>query len=234
MSYPDIPDAWLHPPSIKAAAEIQRELAARVVTQDAFDADVRRLAGADISHNPRDPSKIVHALLVTLDWPSLAVTGNAGVSIVADFPYISGYLGFREGPSLVAAYAQLADDPPDLIFVDGHGISHPRGLGIASHLGVLLDRPTIGVAKTILVGEPAGALGPEPGDHVPLVWKGRTIGAVLRTKRKCKPLFVSTGHRVSLSSAIEWVLRTTRGYRLPEPTRQAHLAANVRRRAASA
>jgi len=209
--------------------ELQRELARRVVTEDALG-EVRRVAGADTSHAAHDSDAVIHGAVVVLDWPGLAVIDSSVASRRPQLPYIPGLLGFRECPALVSAFESL-DVPADLIFVDGHGISHPRGLGVASHLGVLLDRPTIGVAKTILVGQPAGPVGPEPGDQAPLVWKGRQIGVALRTKRRCNPMFVSVGHRISLPTAVEWVMRSVRGYRLPEPTRQAHLAANVARRA---
>lgn len=221
---------WLHPPSLAAATDIQRQLAARVTFEDAFGT-VARLGGADISHNPRDPDALVYAAIVTLDPAGFAPTDRAGSVQRAGFPYVPGFLGFREAPALIEAYRRLAS-PPDLLFVDGHGFSHPRGLGIACHVGVLLDRPTIGVAKSILVGKPAGELGPEPGDRVPLVWRGRTIGMVVRTKRRTNPVYVSVGHRISLDTAVEWVMRAARGYRLPEPTRQAHLAANALRRGA--
>lgn len=225
-----IPREWLHPASLQEATAVQRLLAGRVVTEDAFS-PIRRVGGADISCNARDPGGMVHAALVTLDLPGLAVAATAAASGPSDFPYIPGFLAFRETPFLVEAFRRM-ESPPDLIFVDGHGISHPRGLGIASHFGVLIDRPTVGVAKSILIGRPEGELGPEPGDSVPLVWKGRQVGAVLRTRRNVKPVFVSVGHRISLASALEWVMRTARGYRLPEPTRQAHLAANVLRKGA--
>ena len=110
--------------------------------------------------------------------------------------------------------------------VDGHGISHPRRLGIASHIGVLLNIPTIGVAKSVLVGHPAGPLGEAKGDCVPLIWKGEQIGTFLRTKKCCHPVIISAGHRISLGTAVEIVLEYATRYRLPEPTRQAHLAAN--------
>lgn len=226
---PQIPPEWLEPPSLQAAKAIQNEMAGRVIREDAFG-PVQRLGGADISHNPRDPAAPIYAALVTLDPADLGVIDRAGTVQQARLPYVPGYLAFREVPSLVAVVRTLTT-VPDLIFVDGHGISHPRGLGIASHLGVVLDRPTIGVAKSILIGRPAGELGPEPGDRVPLEWRGRTVGMVLRTKRRANPLYISTGHRISLESAVDWVLRAGRGYRLPEPTRQAHLAANALRTA---
>jgi len=228
MDTPAAPHDWLYPPSLSAAAEVQRELARRVVREDALGT-VNTLAGVDTSMKWRDMNGPIHAAIVLLDWPSLVLRASAALSAPSPIPYVPGFLGFRECPSLVGAYQQLPA-APDLIFVDGHGISHPRGLGIASHLGVLLDRPSIGVAKSILVGEPAGPLGEEPGDRTPLVWKGETIAMVLRTRRRARPLYISTGHRVSLETAVEWVMQTTRGYRLPEPTRFAHEAANAHRR----
>lgn len=223
-----VPHDWLYPASLSAAAEIQREMARRVVREDALG-PVSTLAGVDTSMKWRDSTGPIHAAIVQLDWPSLSLHASAALSAPSPIPYVPGYLGFRECPSLVGAYEQLPAEP-DIIFVDGHGISHPRGLGIASHLGVLLDRPTIGVAKSILIGEPAGPLGDEPGDRTPLVWKGDTIAMALRTRRRARPLYISTGHRVSLETAVEWVLQATRGYRLPEPTRLAHEAANAHRR----
>lgn len=225
------PREWLYPPTLSDAARVQRDLALRVRFEDDFG-DVRRVAGADMSNNPRDPTDtIIHAVVVSLDGSTLAPVEAGEASIEAPMPYVPGFLGFREAPALVAAFARLAV-APGLIMVDGHGISHPRGLGIASHLGVLLDVPTIGVAKSILVGRPERELGSLAGDHVPLVWRGRTLGAVLRTRARVQPVYVSTGHRVSLASAIEWVLRCQTKYRLPEPTRRAHEAANALRRAA--
>ncbi len=227
-----IPPDWLFPPTLAVAAEVQRELAARVVAEDDLG-PVEVIGGTDISCKGRDPTAPVHAAIVGLDPLSLKVGEVEGASMVPPFPYVPGYLGFREAPALVEAFARLKRKP-DLLFVDGQGLSHPRGFGIACQLGVLLDVPAIGVAKSILIGRPAGELGPNPGDRTPLVWRGRTVGMALRTKLRTNPLFISAGHRVSLETAVEWVLRTGRGYRLPEPTRQAHLAANVIRREAEA
>lgn len=228
MQNSPFPHDWLYPASLSAAAEIQREMAQRVVREDALG-PVSTVAGVDTSMKWRDSTGPIHAAIVQLDWPALTLRASAAVSAPSPIPYVPGFLGFRECPSLVGAYQQLPT-VPDIIFVDGHGISHPRGLGIASHLGVLLDRPTIGVAKSILVGEPLAPLGEEPGDRTPLVWKGETIAMVLRTRRRANPLYISTGHRISLETAVEWVMRTARGYRLPEPTRLAHEAANAHRR----
>lgn len=225
-----IPDDWLCPPSLEVAARVQRELAARVVAEDDLG-PVEVIGGTDISCRPRDPKAFVHAAIVALGADDLAVREVAGASMLPPFPYVSGFLGFREAPSLVAAFADL-QRKPDLLFVDGQGLSHPRGFGIACQLGVLLDLPTIGVAKSVLIGRPDGPLGPDAGDRVPMVWKGRTVGMAVRTKPRSNPLFISVGHRIALGTAVEQVLRAARGYRLPEPTRQAHLAANELRRAA--
>jgi deoxyribonuclease V len=223
-----IPRDWLHPVSLREAAAVQRQLAGRISTEDRLG-PVETVAGVDVSQKWRDPEGMIFAAIVLLDAATLRVVGAAHAARRSAFPYVPGFLGFREVPCLLDAFARLPA-MPDLVFVDGHGISHPRRLGIATHLGVLLDRPTVGVAKSILVGRPAGELPLEPGSRVPLEWRGDEIGLVLRTKRRVNPVYVSTGHRVSLPTAAEWVMRTVKGYRLPEPTRQAHLSANEFRR----
>ena len=225
-----IPPEWLFPDTLKQATGIQRELAARVIAEDDFG-DVAVVGGTDISCGWRNSKAPIHGVVVTMSWPGLVAGPTGESSMLPRFPYVSGYLGFRESPSLVEAFSALAR-APDLLFVDGQGLSHPRGFGIACQVGVLLDVPAIGVAKSILVGEPAGELGPAAGDRVPMQWKGRVVGMAVRTKARCKPLYVSVGHRISLESAVDHVLRATRGYRHPEPTRRAHAAANELRRRA--
>ncbi|APT55903.1 endonuclease V [Roseomonas gilardii] len=224
----DIPEDWLRPPDLVRARQVQREMAARVVREDAFG-PVHRLGGADTSLDRFDPAQRIFAALVTLDpdGSGAGVESQAAV-LRAPMPYVPGFLGFREVPVLVEAWRHL-ERKPDLVMVDGHGASHPRGLGVACHLGVVLDVPTIGVAKSRLFGHPDGELGPEPGDRVNLVHEGQVLAVVLRTRRRSNPVYVSVGHRISLASAVEWVLRGLRGYRLPEATRQAHLAANAAR-----
>lgn len=217
---------WLYPSSIQEATSIQKEMAERVSTEDQFGS-IRLIGGMDVSNSRFDPKKMVYASSVVLEDYKLITSQSIGEH--QPFPYITGYLGFREAPSLVETFNRL-EQIPDLIMVDGHGIAHPRGLGIASHIGVLLDRPTIGVAKSVLVGEPAGHLGKRAGSTTPLVWKGNTIGMFVRTKANCNPLIISVGHKVSLETAVELVLCSCKGYRLPEPTRQAHLAANAFRK----
>lgn len=223
-----IPHHWLFPLSIEEAKKTQQLIAEQVCVEDKFQS-MDWIGGMDISNNLFDPSELVYASAVRLDFHTLKVSESAAVTAKQTFPYIPGFLGFREAPSLVQAFQQLKIKP-DILMVDGHGISHPRGLGIASHLGVLLDLPTIGIAKSILVGKPLEILGEDPGSTVPLIWKGKAIGILLRSKKKCNPLIISIGHRISLESALELVKKCLSGYRLPEPTRQAHLAANEHRK----
>ncbi|MBS0629283.1 MAG: deoxyribonuclease V [Verrucomicrobia bacterium] len=204
--------------SIHEAKELQTAKAAKVILGDDFGTP-RFIGGMDVSCNLYDPTKMIYAAVVVLDL-EMNVVEKASVAIKQTFPYVPGLLAFREAPALVAAFHQLKIKP-DLILVDGHGISHPRGLGVASHIGVLLDIPTIGVAKSILVGEIEGNC---------LVWKDETIATVYQSKPKTNPLYISTGHRISLPSAINWVQLCMKKYRLPEPTRQAHIAANECRR----
>lgn len=222
-----IPPEWLDPPDPAAARRAQTALAERVAREDALG-EVRLLGGVDVSNNRFDPEQRVFAAVVALSVPGLRVVETAGATARAAMPYIPGLLGFREIPALLAAWDKLRDKP-DLLLVDGHGVAHPRRLGIAAHLGVVLDVPAVGVAKSVLVGEADPPLPDEAGAETPLVWRGERIGTALRTRRRANPLFVSIGHRVSLETAVSWVRRATGGYRLPEPTRQAHLAANALR-----
>jgi deoxyribonuclease V len=224
----DIPHAWLLPDSIEDAKEAQRIMAGRVILEDTLSS-WQAIGGMDVSNNLYDPKQMIYASSVVLSYPSLEINEQAAVAQKQSFPYIPGLLGFREAPALIEAYQKL-QKKPDVVMVDGHGMSHPRGLGIASHIGVILDIPTIGVAKSILVGRPATVLGPDAGAQVPLIWKGQTLGILLRTKARSNPLIISVGHKISLSTAVELVKSCLRGYRLPEVTRQAHLAANACRK----
>lgn len=225
MSLPNIPHEWLFPVSLSEAAEVQRILSKRILVEDQFE-KITHVAGMDVSNNLFDPTQRIYASAVVLE-PKLKQVVDKGVaSIQQKFPYIPGFLGFREAPALISAYQKL-NITPSLIMVDGHGISHPRGLGIASHIGALLDCPTVGVAKTILIGEPKGNLGEAVGSTVPLLWHNKQIAVVLRTKVRCKPLIISPGHKISFETAVKLVMAWLTKYRLPEPTRQAHLAANV-------
>jgi len=210
----------------------QADLAARVVREDALG-PVRRIAGVDVSASRFDPGQMVHAAVVVLDWPSLAVVARVSASLPPALPYITGLLAFREIPAILAALAQL-DAPPDLLMVDGQGLAHPRRCGIACHLGVMTGLPSIGVAKSRLVGTPLAPLGPEAGACVLVEDRGEVVGALLRSRARANPLHISLGHRVSLETAVGWVGATLRGRRLPEPTRAAHDWAGAARRAAMA
>jgi deoxyribonuclease V len=183
---------------------------------------VNTIAGADISFNRF--SETVYAGIVVLSLPDLRIIESAGVRSVAKFPYVPGLLSFREAPSLLEVWESLKTKP-DVLMLDGQGIAHPRRFGIACHMGVLLDWPTIGCAKSILVGR-YGELELEAGSQSPLVDKGEQVGVALRTKKKVAPVYVSPGHLTDLDSAVDLVLRSTTKYRLPEPTRQAHLLVN--------
>lgn len=216
------------PDTPKEAIQLQKVMAENVITSDSFE-PINTIAGVDVSNSRFDPLKMLFAAGVLFSYPELEIVETLSKSDKQKFPYIPGLLGFREAPLLVEICNKFKKCP-DLILVDGQGISHPRGLGIASHLGVLLDIPTIGVAKSVLVGEPEGTLGDAVGSTIPLVWKGKVLGAFLRTKKRCAPLIISSGHKISLETAIQIVLNCTRGYRLPETTRHAHLAANECRR----
>nr|WP_314427698.1 deoxyribonuclease V [uncultured Erwinia sp.] len=211
---------------IAALREEQRTRAAEVVLQDDFDVMPPRLiGGADVGFE--QGGEVTRAALVILEYPSLRLIEHQVARIATTMPYIPGFLSFRETPALQAAWQQLSHRP-DLLLVDGHGIAHPRRLGVASHFGLLVDVPTIGVAKKRLCGAftPPDA---EPGSHQPLMDKDRQLGWVLRSKARCNPLFISTGHRVSQATALQWVENCLRGYRLPEPTRWADAVASRRR-----
>lgn len=161
--------------------------------------------------------------VVVVSLPELLLVESACVLGRVTFPYVPGYLSFREGPHLLRAFARLKRRP-DLILFDGQGIAHPRGFGLASHLGVLLNCPSVGCAKSRLVGE-HGEPGPERGARVPLRDDGRTVGAVVRTRDGVRPLYVSIGHRISLRAAIRWTLACCR-FRVPEPIRLAEQLVN--------
>jgi len=184
----------------------------------------RLVAGVDIS--ARDARGMVKGAVVVLSYPELALVETSVVECKVDFPYVPGLLSFREAPAAVAAFEKLTL-APDLILVDAQGIAHPRRFGFASHLGLLLDTPTIGCAKSILCGR-HGPLGLESGSYAELIDNDEVVGAALRTKERTTPIYVSIGHKMDLPDAIKYVTACCRGYRIPEPTRLAHLAAGGR------
>ena len=200
------------------AVALQRELAARIVLEDQLG-DVRYVAGVDMAIN--EENERAHAAVVLLSYPALEVVERHIYEEPLRMPYIPGLLSFREAPCVLGAFAKLRQRP-DLVMVDGQGIAHPRRMGIASHLGLWLELPTIGCAKSILVGTYSKAqLGEEAGSHVPLVYKKDVIGAVVRTRTRVNPMIISPGHKISLETSIKYVLACSKGYRLPEPTRLA-------------
>ena len=211
--------SWdMTPDEARAQQAAMRKL---VSLTDGFG-EVKTIAGVDLSLN--DEKNEGHALVVVLSYPDFHVVETRYATAPLKMPYVSGLLSFRESPIVLEAFTQV-QTVPDLVLVDGQGQAHPRGFGIACHLGVLLDVPTVGVAKSRLYGQfEAEALGEAAGVHVPLWDRShrQVIGSVLRTKPRTNPLFISPGHRVSVESATRLVQECLRGYRLPEPTRQAH------------
>lgn len=206
--------------SITEALDIQLRLAARV-SKISEVTTPRFIAGVDISVGKT--REMATGAVIILSYPELSLVETKIVNEKLNFPYIPGLLSFRESPLILAACAKLTVTP-NLILVDGQGVAHPRRLGLASHLGLFLDTPTIGCAKSRLCGSHK-ELGVEPGSSVELVDNGEVIGAVLRTKLGVSPVYVSIGHKVDLQTAVHWVLKCCRGYRIPEPTRIAHLTA---------
>jgi len=175
------------------------------------------VAGVD-AHFDRS-RKLARAAVVTLSWPDLETLEEAAAEGPLTFPYVPGLLSFREAPPVLDALEKL-ERTPDLLVCDAHGVAHPRRFGLACHLGVITGVPTFGVAKSRLVGEHEEP-GRERGSRAPLVDRGETIGAVVRTRTGVRPVYVSVGHRVSLDTAVEWTLALAPRYRLPETTRRA-------------
>ncbi len=209
--------------TVTRAVAIQRELAGQVVTTGSIG-KVELVAGVDISILKQE--NLARGAVVVLNYPELELVESQIAERVIEFPYVPGLLSFREAPVILDACEKLACNP-DLIMIDGQGLAHPRGLGFASHLGVLWGKPIIGCAKSRLHGEHR-LVGIERGKWVELMDEEKTIGAVLRTRANIKPLYISIGHKIDLDSAIEWVLNCGGGYRLPEPTRLAHQVAGGR------
>ena len=201
---------------ISEAINLQRELATRLVLEDQFG-EIHVVAGVDMAIN--EGNGMARAAVVLFSFPDLTILEKHVYEEPLRMAYVPGLLSFRELPCVLGAIQQLKQKP-DLIMADGQGLAHPRRLGIASHLGLWIDTPTIGCAKSILVGthEPVGDA---VGDWSPLVYHRETIGAALRTRVKVKPMYISQGHKISLASSIKFVLACGKGYRLPETTRQA-------------
>lgn len=209
--------------NVAKARVLQTELATQVQLVDDYP-PLRHVAGVDVGFE--EGGAVTRAAAVLIDAQTLAPIAEVVARQPTRMPYIPGLLSFRELPALLQALSELPQ-APDLVFVDGHGVAHPRRLGIAAHLGVVTGLPTIGVGKSILVGRHE-EVGPHRGDRQPLEYKGDVIGCVLRSKDRIRPLIVSPGHRVSMVTAPELVLAFGRKYRLPEPTRLADRLASQR------
>lgn len=211
--------------SIAGARALQTQLAQRVRLDDDFRDPPRLIAGFDVGFE--DGGETTRAAAVLLDASGTEVLHATVARVPTSMPYVPGLLSFRELPALFAALAQLPE-APDLAFVDGQGIAHPRRLGIAAHFGVAADLPCIGVAKKVLVGAADAPPADVRGAAVPLLYRGEQVGWLLRSKPRCLPLVVSPGHRVSMTTALVATLARVGRYRLPEPTRQADALASRR------
>lgn len=235
----------LHPwnVSYKKAVEIQVRLEKSVILKCATK-NFKYIAGADVSYLPQraiqtdthqnkfigrvskrssagtKKSEIFHASVIVFELKSMERVEAVTASGRVDFPYIPGLLSFRETPILLKAFAKIKSTP-DVIILDAQGIAHPRGIGLASHIGLLLDKPSIGCAKTRLIGD-YHEMGAEVGCYSPLTVQDKVVGAVLRTRKNVKPVFVSPSHKIDLDTSVDLVLKSGCGYRLPEPVRQAH------------
>ena len=205
------------PSTIAEATIIQEQLRSRVITHDDFG-EVRTVAGVDAGFEAE--GTVARAAVVVLRLPDLKPVDYALVRAPAQFPYVPGFLSFREAPAIIAALGQLRSQP-DLVICDGQGLAHPRRFGIACHLGVLTGLPSIGCAKSWLIGDHA-EVPPEAGAAVPLVDRDETIGVVYRSRTSVRPIYISIGHRISLATAQSVVRQCITRYRLPETTRAAH------------
>jgi deoxyribonuclease V len=210
----------LHPwnPSYQEAKQLQTQLASKISTENQVN-KVRLIAGIDVSVISPDSGR---AGLVILSYPELELIEVVQFEGALNFPYIPGLLSFRELPLALAAFKKLSSRP-DIVLVDGQGLAHPRGLGLASHLGLIIETPTIGCAKSLLCGK-HGPVGIVPGCSKHIEYNGSIVGTALRTKLNVKPVFISIGHMIDLQSSVDWTLKCCRGYRLPEPSRLAHQA----------
>jgi deoxyribonuclease V len=200
------------------AIALQLELAPKIIHEDQLG-EVQHIAGVDMAIN--EEHNTAQAAVVLLSYPEMNIVEQHIYEEPVRMPYIPGLLSFREAPAVIGAFRKLRGKA-DLVMVDGQGIAHPRRLGIASHLGLWLGVPTIGCAKSLFIGHyDKEGLAQEAENWVPLVYKKEIIGAVVRTRTKVNPMFISLGHMISLETSIKYVLACSKGYRLPEPTRQA-------------
>ncbi len=215
----------LHPWNVnyKEAVEIQKKLKKQIILKNSFkNLNGKLIAGADVSYDKEIDR--FYAGVIIFELQTMQKIEEVTTSGKVSFPYIPGLLSFRESPILLRAFSKVKKTP-DIIILDAQGIAHPRGIGLASHIGLLLNKPSIGCAKTRLIGE-YDNVGKEAGYYSQLTIKGKVVGVVLRTRKNVKPVFVSPGHKIDLATSIDLVLKSCRGYKLPEPTRQAHNLVN--------
>ncbi|MCJ7647296.1 MAG: deoxyribonuclease V [Candidatus Lokiarchaeota archaeon] len=205
--------------SPQEAIKIQKDLKSNVSLKKSFS-KIDKIAGVDVSYYQ---NKMIAGVII-FEFPNLKTIERQSFISPENFPYIPGLLTFREGPSLLAAFKKVKNEP-DIILFDGQGIAHPRRIGIATHLGLFLERPTIGCAKSRLCGKYA-SVGEGKGDYALLKEGEEVLGAVLRTRKKVKPIFVSPGHKIDLPNSIEIILKCSVKYRLPVPVREAHIFVN--------
>lgn len=208
-------------PEYAEAVRIQNELAPRLILKGG-PRKVRTVAGADISYSRG--SDRFFCVIVLLRAETMETIEEARFEGKARFPYIPGLLSFRETPFILEAFKKL-HERPDVMLFDGHGVAHPRGFGLACHAGLLLDLPSVGCAKSVLVGE-YDEPGMERGAQSALRYKRKRVGYAVRTRSRVNPVFISPGHRIGMAPAVRLALSFSRGYRIPEPTRLAHLAVN--------
>ncbi len=206
----------------KEAIVIQNDLRSKILMEDNFE-QINFVAGVDVGFE--DDGKVTRAAIAVLEYPSLKLHEVSVERCKTSFPYVPGLLSFRELPAVLKAMEKLRC-LPDMLLCDGQGYAHPRRFGIACHLGLLTDLPAIGVGKTRLLGT-HDVVANERGAWQPLMDGDEMIGAVLRTRPSVKPIYISTGHRISVQSAINLVMQCTTRFRLPETTRQAHKFASV-------
>jgi deoxyribonuclease V len=205
--------------SPQEAIKIQKDLKSKISLKKSFS-KIDKIAGADVSYYQ---NKMIAGVII-FKFPNLKIIERQSFISPVNFPYIPGLLTFREGPSILAAFKKIKNEP-DIILFDGQGIAHPRRMGIASHLGLFLNKPTIGCAKSRLSGKYT-SVGEEKGDYALLKESEEVLGVVLRTRKKVKPIFVSPGYKIDLPNSIEIVLKCIVKYRLPLPVREAHIFVN--------
>jgi deoxyribonuclease V len=212
--------------SPREAVELQKQFAFEVIAEDKFEKPIETVAGIDLGYDLKTGTS--RAVVVVLKFPELELIESSEAILPIQFPYVPGLLSFRETPVAIKALEKL-ENAPDLILCDGQGIAHPRRFGIACHIGLITNIPSVGVAKSLLVGK-YGALGETRGSTAPLIHRNEQVGVVLRTKDKVQPVYVSVGHKISIETAVDYVLQCTPKYRLPETTRLADKMASYRKR----